>query len=136
MILDFPGDDAGKWWLYLTAAIAAGTLAGYAIARSVEGDKPLTGIETRRIARIAQAVALKDKFGIDVDWNTVSPDGRAAKASLQGIAIGAKRAMLKSWVERNLPAGLVRVDQMPDAEVEKLFATTHQEPVDLQFEDA
>jgi len=83
MILDFPGEDAGEWCLYLTAAIAAGTLAGYAIARSVEGDKPLTGIETRRIARIAQAVALKDQFGIDVDWDTVSADGRVPKANLQ-----------------------------------------------------
>jgi len=44
--------------------------------------------------------------------------------------------MLKSRIERQLPAGLVSVDQMPDVEVEKLFATTHQEPVDLQIEDA
>ena len=140
MILDFPAGDAGKWCLYLTAAIAAGTLAGYAMDRSSHGDKPLTGIETRRIAHIAQLVALKDRAGVDIDWNTVTSDGRQAKASMNGLPIAVKRAVVKSAVESNLPAGFgavevasKAVDEMTDSEIAELFAAAQPGPVNFHL---
>lgn len=115
-VFDFPDDNLGKWCIYVTAAVASGTLAAYAIARSYEGDKPLTGIEARRIARIAEATAAEAAGGLAIAWHTLAPDGRTVQASLQGIETGAKRAMLRSQL------GDVPVDAMSDEQVEAFFA--------------
>lgn len=75
LVLDLTGFDWARWGLHVAALVGAGALFLYALRLTTSDGVPLSGIEVRRIARIAEMVNFEQSSELKLEWDKTSKDG-------------------------------------------------------------